>query len=151
MNAPSVFNFFRPGYSPPNTTIGAAGLVSPEFQITNEVTVAGYLNTMQTAIGTGIGTPWVVGTLHVPDIQTVYANETPLAANPPSLVDRLNLLLLYGQMSPGLRARILDAVNNVRLPAYDGTNQARINIALANRTKVAVFLTFASPEYLAQR
>ena len=54
--APSVFNFYRPGYSPPNTKIGTAGLVAPEMQIVDEVTVAGYANTLQNAITSGIGT-----------------------------------------------------------------------------------------------
>ncbi|MBE0546501.1 MAG: DUF1800 domain-containing protein, partial [Rubrivivax sp.] len=44
----SVFNFFRPGYVPPNTAIATAALVAPEFQITNESSVAGYLNYMRT-------------------------------------------------------------------------------------------------------
>jgi uncharacterized protein (DUF1800 family) len=43
----SVFNFFRPGYLPPNSAIAAASLVAPEFQITNESTVVGYVNYMQ--------------------------------------------------------------------------------------------------------
>ncbi len=47
LRSPSVFNFFRPGYVPPNTAIGAQALVAPEFQITNETSVAGYVNYMQ--------------------------------------------------------------------------------------------------------
>ena len=47
--SPSVFNFFRPGYSPPATAISAAGLVAPEFQITNEQSVVAYINYFQSA------------------------------------------------------------------------------------------------------
>jgi hypothetical protein len=36
LRSPSVFNFFRPGYVPPNTRIGQQELVAPEFQIANE-------------------------------------------------------------------------------------------------------------------
>jgi len=32
MRAPSVFNFFRPGFVPPNTSLAAADLVAPEFR-----------------------------------------------------------------------------------------------------------------------
>ena len=46
--SPSVFNFFRPGYTPPNTAIATAGLVAPEMQITNEPSVIAYVNYMQT-------------------------------------------------------------------------------------------------------
>ena len=50
LRSPSVFNFFRPGYVPPNSAIAAAGLVAPEFQITNESSVVGYVNYMQRAV-----------------------------------------------------------------------------------------------------
>jgi hypothetical protein len=74
-----------------------------------------------------------------------------IAASPQALVDRVNLLLMYGQMSAGLKARILESVASVRVPAPTGTNQAQVTTALTNRSKLAAFLTFASPEYLAQR
>jgi uncharacterized protein (DUF1800 family) len=51
----SVFNFFRPGYVPPNSTLGAQSLVAPEFQITNESSVVGYVNLMQRVVGGGRG------------------------------------------------------------------------------------------------
>ena len=50
MRSPSVFNFFRPGYVPPGTSL-SAGAVAPEFQLVNESSVAGYLNFMQVAFG----------------------------------------------------------------------------------------------------
>ena len=43
LQAPSVFNFFRPGYVPPRSEIGNAGLVASELQIVGETTVASYL------------------------------------------------------------------------------------------------------------
>jgi len=47
LRSPSVFNFFRPGYVPPNTAIATAGKQAPEFQLLNETTTAGYVNFMQ--------------------------------------------------------------------------------------------------------
>src|SRR5256886_6999236 len=44
MRSPTVFNFYRPGHVPPNTSIATAGLVAPEMQIVNEVSVVGYSN-----------------------------------------------------------------------------------------------------------
>ena len=44
MRSPTVFNFYRPGYTPPNSAAAAAGLVAPELALANEVSVAGYLN-----------------------------------------------------------------------------------------------------------
>jgi uncharacterized protein (DUF1800 family) len=53
--SPSVFNFFRPGYTPPNTTIATASLVAPEFQITNEPSVIAYVNYMAAMVANGSG------------------------------------------------------------------------------------------------
>jgi uncharacterized protein (DUF1800 family) len=145
LTSPSVFNFYRPGYSPPNTRIGAAGLVAPEFQIVDEVTTAGYLNTMQTTIDTGIGTP----VNRQADVHSAYAAEMALASDPGALTDRMNALLLNGQMSSALRGRIVAAVGSVKIPA--GGAQASINAALLNRAKLAVFMAMASPEYVVQR
>jgi uncharacterized protein (DUF1800 family) len=148
LTSPSVFNFWRPGYAPPNTQLAAHNLLSPEFQGADEVTVAGYLNTMQSAIGSGIGSVPAGGS--GADIQSQYAAEVAIASDAGALADRMNRLLLYGQMSATLRQRILDAVNGVAVPGATAT-AAQVNTALSNRAKIAVFLTMASPEYLAQR
>ncbi|MDP3405237.1 MAG: DUF1800 domain-containing protein [Brevundimonas sp.] len=141
--SPSVFNFFRPGYVPPNTRAGAQNLTVPEFQIVDEVTVAGYANTMQAAIGNGIG----MGA----DVRSAYVREVAIANDANALADRMNRMLLYGQMSSTLRARIVESVNSVAIPAATGTNQAAIDTALLNRARLAVYMTMVSPEYLVQR
>jgi uncharacterized protein (DUF1800 family) len=141
--SPSVFNFFRPGYVPPNTRAGAQNLTVPEFQIVDEVTVAGYANTMQAAIGNGIGTG--------SDVRSAYTREVAVADDANALADRMNRMLLYGQMSSTLRARIVESVNSVAIPAATGTNQAAIDTARLNRARLAVYMTMVSPEYLVQR
>ena len=143
LTSPSVFNFYRPGYVPPNTRLGAQGLTAPEFQIVDEVTVAGYANTMQTAIGTGIGSG--------SDVRSAYVNEIAIAADANALVDRMDRMLLYGQMSPTLRARLVESVNSVAIPAPTANNAATITTAKLNRVKLAVYMTMVSPEYLVQR
>lgn len=40
----SVFNFYRPGYVPPQSPLGDAGLTAPEMQIANETTAIGWVN-----------------------------------------------------------------------------------------------------------
>jgi hypothetical protein len=146
LTSPSVFNFFRPGYSPPNSRVGAAGLTAPEFQIVDEVSVAGYLNTMQTTIDAGIGAT-VNGAR---DVRATYSSEMTLARDPDALADRMNLLLLNGQMSPTLKGRILEAVRSVAIPGGTAT-QAQVNAALLNRTKLAIYMAMASSEYMVQR
>ena len=142
LTSPSVFNFFRPGYSPPNSRVGAAGLMAPEFQIVDEVTVAGYLNTMQTTIDAGIGNT-VNGAR---DVRANYAPEIALANDPGALVDRMDLILMSGRMSPATRTRIVEAVSAVNIPQTGSQTTA-----LTNRAKLAIYMTMASPEYLVQR
>ncbi|MFC5346213.1 DUF1800 family protein [Brevundimonas staleyi] len=143
LSSPSVFNFYRPGYVPPNTRAGDQNLTVPEFQIVDEVTVAGYANTMQTAIGTGIGSG--------SDVRSAYVREIEMADDANELVDRMNLMLLSGQMSPTLRSRIVESVNSVAIPAPTASNATTIATAKLNRAKLAVYMTMVSPEYLVQR
>ncbi len=140
LRAPSVFNFYRPGYVPPNTTIANANLVAPEMQITGDTSVVGYLNTMQVAVSDGIGRDG--------DVSSDYATEIHLAETPDKLVDRVNLMLLANQMSPALRAQIVAAVNSVPVPTDDAAAAAE---ARKNRVWLSVFLALASPEYLVQK
>ena len=143
LNAPTVFNFWRPGYVPSNSKMGAAGLLAPEFQVVDEVSVSGYLNTIQTAIQSGIGSS--------SDIKSTYDNELALAATPQALVDRLNLLLCYGQMSTGLQAKIVTAISAITIPSGATATQAQITAAQTQRVQLAVLMTMASGDYLAQR
>jgi hypothetical protein len=149
MRAPTVFNFWRPGYVPPDTQIASHGLLAPEFQIVDEVQVAGYLNFMQGVIARGVGSTPPNGT--TPDIQAAYAQETALARTPDQLTARLNTVLMSGQMSSALQQAITNAVNTIAIPSGGTTTQAQIDAAIANRVHLAVFLTMASPEYLLQR
>lgn len=142
MYSPSVFNFFRPGYIPPNSRIGVAGLVAPEMQITNETSMAGYLNYMRGVVNAGIGTR---GTNNALDIQADYTTELALANNPDLLVDRVNLLLVGGNLSIATRTLIRNGVASVSI----GT--ANPNADLRNRVNLAIFMTMATPEYLFQQ
>ncbi|MGA8109180.1 MAG: DUF1800 family protein, partial [Acidobacteriaceae bacterium] len=139
MRSPTVFNWFAPGYVPPGTSIAQAGLVAPEMQMTNVSTVVGYLNYVQDAIGSNDTSG--------SDIFSSYDAEINLAATPDALLDRLNLLLMAGEMDSTLRSEIINAVSGIAIPA---TDQNAINAALAARVETAVYLTMASPQFSAQ-
>ncbi len=143
MSAPSVFNFFRPGYIPPNSKIGALGLVSPEAQITHETSIAGYLNFMRSTVERGVGTTQANGTR---DIIPDYTQEIALASDADKLIDRVSLLLTAGAMSANTRAQIRTAINSVpiRAAAADAETDRR------NRVYLAVYLTMASTDYILQ-
>jgi uncharacterized protein (DUF1800 family) len=137
--SPTVFNWFSPGYVPPNTSIEKAGLVAPEMQMTNVSTVVGYINFMQDAIGSDA--------YNGADVFSSYAEEIRLARSPDQLLDRINLLLMAGEMSPTLRSQIIDAVESIEIPSGDAN---AINAALANRVRTAIYLTMASPAFSSQ-
>lgn len=139
LTAPSVFNFYRPGYVPPNSRVGNARLTGPEFQTVDEVSIAGYANTLGGAIWDGIGAQ--------SDVRANYAREIAIAHDAEALAERMNTILMYGQMPPALRRRIVEAVNAVPIPS----GAADAAFARLNRVRMAVNLTMISPDYLVQR
>ena len=140
MRSPTVFNFYRPGYVPPNSEIANAKLVAPEMQIVAEPSVVGYLNFMRDIIPNGVGSSR--------DVKGDYTNLIALSTTPDQLIDQVNLLLMANQMSSTLRNQILGAVNSITIPA---TNTTNIDNAKKNRVYMAIYLTMASPEYLVQK
>jgi len=141
LRSPTVFNWFSPLYTPPNSPIASAGLLSPEMQMTNVSTVVGYINYMQNAIG--------ASATGGSDVFSSYATEMSLAATPDQLLDRINLLLMSGQMSNALYNQILSAVTSIPIPS--GGDQNAINAALLSRVQTAIYLTVASPDFAAQQ
>jgi len=131
LRAGSVFNFFRPGYVPPNSAIASAGMVAPEFQLTNESSVVGYLNYMQTVVSKGAG-----------DVKADYASLMPLADTPQALLDEMNLLLAAGQLSSATLALMQTAIGSMAA----GTDSARLN-----RIYAALVLVLAAPEFIIQK
>ncbi len=129
--SPSVFNYFRPGYSPPNTMISASGLVGPEFQITSDTSVIAYVNYMQGLIQSGAG-----------DARANYADILTKAADAQALVDEINLILAAGQLSAANLATIRTAIESISATATNGP---------INRVYTAILLVMAAPEYIAQK
>ena len=140
LRSPTVFNWFSPGYTPPGTSISDANLLAPELQIANVSTVVGFINFMQVSIG-GSDT-------NGPDIFSGYGTEISLASTPDQLLDRINLLLMSGQMNSTLYNQILMAVGSIPIPSGD---QNAINAALLSRVRTAIYLTVASPDFAAQQ
>ena len=126
-NAPSVFNYYSPGY----VVGGTGGLLGPEFQIDNpnaavlrENFVANLTNSYSNPVlsygpGTTIDlTPFL-----------------PLASNPASLVNAVDLTLTEGVMPAGLKTIITNAVQG---DALNGT---------LHQVETAVYLTLISNYY----
>ncbi|WP_457425454.1 DUF1800 domain-containing protein [Roseateles sp. P5_E7] len=127
----SVFNFFRPGYVPPGSTLGTNAVTAPEFQLCNESTAAGYLNFLQTAIASGVG-----------EVKASYTAELTLVADPPALVANLALRLGGGGISAATESAIATAIATITATSDAGK---------LNRVYAAVLMLMACPEYLVQK
>jgi uncharacterized protein (DUF1800 family) len=140
LRAPSVFNFFRPTFQQPGE-IRDLGLHSPEFQIATDTMLVATPNDLYWRIFY-----FYIGSTYSyaldPDqlLMDYGATLNPLAGNPGSLVDRLNLLLMSGQMSPFMRNAIV-----TRITALPNSNGGR------DRVQHALFLVLNSPEYSIQK
>jgi len=131
LRSPSVFNFFRPGYVPPNSALGSNGVTAPEFQLCNESTVAGYLNFMQSAIANGVG-----------EVKASYSAELAKAGDAKALVDDLALRLSGDTLASSTRTSIATAVASINASSDAGK---------LNRVYAAILMVMACPEYLIQK
>ena len=139
LRSPSVFNFFRPDFAQPGE-VRDLGLVSPEFQIATDSLLVSTPNDLH----------WRIFYFYLGSTYSYaqesdallmdYAPLNALAAQPAGLVDRLNLLLMSGQMSPFMRQTLL-----TRLNAMPNGNGGR------DRVQHALFLVLNSPEYSIQK
>jgi Protein of unknown function (DUF1800) len=150
LRPPSVFNFFRPGFVPPNTALAKAQAPAPEFQLVNETTVGGYINFMQDVIRIGIycPEPTVPQAAYVnwlPDVTARYSSELALVLDVAALVRRLNLMLCAGQMLEANQKLIIAALSGTPLSASSTAAQK------LDRVAAGVLLVMASADYLVQR
>jgi uncharacterized protein (DUF1800 family) len=133
LDAPTVFNFFEPNYSQPGP-IAAAGLVSPEFQITTDTTVVTSINYLRSLLFTDANSMYPENI-----VLNWTASELALANTPSALVDMLNTRLMSGQMPSAMRTTIINRVT--ALPASDPLRRARNG----------AYLIIASPQFSIER
>ena len=141
LQAPSVFNFFRPGYVPPNSPLASTGSTAPEFQLVHETSVPSYMNYLEGILARGIN----VGTPQGIDIVPAYTTELTLVGNPAALVDRLNRVLAAGQLSQATVDMIASAL------AYDTSTATSSDTLRFAYVAKAIMFVMSSPEYLVQK
>jgi uncharacterized protein (DUF1800 family) len=135
LRAPSVFNFFAPDYLPPGA-LHDAGLLAPEMQITTETRITSTTNRLYDCTFEG----WYGYHYVQPDTGLIILNpELPLAADPPALVEHLNLLLMSGGMSPEMKAIVASMVADT-----DPSDPRQ-------RVLEALYLITTSPEFAVQK
>jgi uncharacterized protein (DUF1800 family) len=150
LEAISVFNFWTPDYVPPGTNIAKAGLVAPEFQAVDVLTVASYANLM-IEVAQNMG--WPGGNVTVPYTKEVAALTPPGTSttdNNQGLIDRINLLFFGGAMSTVLSARLL-RVLNATVSTAKAPTAAQKSAVQIDKVKNAFIIAMTSPEYIVQR
>jgi uncharacterized protein (DUF1800 family) len=134
LRSPSVFNFFRPGYVPPQTAIAANGDVAPEFQLHNETTVAGFINFFTSVMQDGYG-----------DVKPDYTAMMANISDSQALLDWMNLHLSANQVSPATIALIKAAIDVHPIDASSTDFNKR------DRICNCILLLMSCPEYLIQK
>jgi uncharacterized protein (DUF1800 family) len=128
LSSPTVFNFFLPDHQPAGE-IAEADLFAPEFQIITAVTAISSANQLRSQVD-GVmnrnGNDLVEVRLNLTD-------EIAIASDVRALIDRLDLIMMYGNMSQPMRQILIDAASQID--------------DLEERVKMAIFLVSISPEY----
>lgn len=136
MFAPSVFNFFRPGYTPPNSGISQQGLLAPEFQILTEPAIVGYVNFMQKMVSNHEAIAKPPGYL-VAD----YSAYVAMAIDPTLLLNKLTVCLAPHAFN----------ASQINTMAVMLAGMPDDPAGLKKRVYTAVWLIMCVPDYLIQR
>lgn len=142
LQAPSVFNYFSPDFSPPGPA-AAAGLVAPEMQTHDAVYSLIVPNNMLNFLYR-TAPPVANAPTPSPFVELNFEEFLPNARNSAALIDQLNLLFCGNSMSAATRARVTTAHQS----AVKDTNPATTD---TERVRVAMHLVLVSPDAAVQR
>lgn len=142
----SVFNFYRPDYQP-SGEIKDENQLAPEFQILTESMIIAKTNFISGAVfwrdsPSDWLEPVIDGNWDVFPSRLHLSEEKQLTSQPAALLDRLNLLLMAGQMSNAMYDEIL-----AYLQQWPTTDVWQQDLAAYD----AIFLVMASPEFAVQK
>ena len=145
--SPSVFNFYRPDYSPANA-FGNGDIAAPEFQILTEKNITAASNWGGSIIfnsydflreGCEENLTFESG---VGCLFARFEDEIEIARDAGELLSHLDMLMLGGQMSSGMRDVLLEHIE----PFNADSEQERLY-----RVAEATYLIWMSPEFAVQR
>ncbi len=144
----SVFNFYEPDFQNPGP-LQQLNLFAPEFQILNENTISRTNNLMfdlganrysgRSDLVAGVTTSPRVNLDSLANPLSVYNASTQAA-----LVDEINVRLMYGFMSNGMRQALLTMLSTTPAPA--NTDDAR-----RKAVRDVLLVVYASPEFAIQK
>lgn len=139
LSSPSVFNFFRPGYSPAGP-ISDAHLVAPEFQILNAVTAVAGPNYYYSAMRNGFN--WWGDSDPARVVRANLTAELALYNDVPALMRRLDMVLTGGMLDPVHHQLIRETVEAIDETYFEWKKE---------RIYMAIYLISTLPDYAIQR
>jgi hypothetical protein len=152
LNAPSVFNFFLPSYTPPGI-LAQIGLVAPEMQIINAssgVTAPNYFwGAVNGQVGGTAQSDRMVKLnleqemlMNIPSLEFDEDGQTDVQPlDPDPLIRRLDLALTGGTLTPQSFQIIREALARIGPGGWDWHE---------DRLKLAIYLIVCSPEFAVQ-
>jgi len=139
LSASSVFNFFRPDFSP-SGALKNRGLFAPEFQLVNDANNTRFYNELFGLIYWRYkGNPYI----NPYDVLININNLKKRAKSPGALVDYLNLILTGNKLSADVNTVLSNYLRSVDYKSYPENG--------VNRSLEALYLIISSPNYLIQR
>jgi hypothetical protein len=152
LNSPTVFNYFFPDFKFPGP-LAAAGLTTPEFQLTSDTQVAVQMNFLEGGLlnnnsnTNGLSSFVGGGGAVVLDLGPWMTPGYTSNAGIPSLVDSLSTLLTGGILSPGAKSTIVSYVANTANFGYTTPTYTQMR----DRVRAVVHLVVTSPDFTIQR
>lgn len=155
LNAPSVFNFYRPDYAQPGE-IRDAGLVSPEFQIATDTQLVSAPDELGWRIflfyvGSRYSVVWENNAPVPHETLMDYSTLKTLASTPAQLVDHLDLVLMARSMSPSMRSLLINRLHGTPPDSIPGQPAGAPQDVPLWRVQQALYLIVNSPEFNIQR
>ncbi len=169
LNSPTVFNYFLPDFKFPGT-LASQAITTPEFQLTSDTNVVRQTNFLYNGVFNPSGNtnglssfrsggnalvmdlgPWMGNAV---DIGGLGAGPQPTQAwtsnaNLGALIDRMNVLLVSGQLTAAGKATIQAFVSNTANVAY--TDAAPSDTNKRDRCRAILHLILTSADYTIQR
>lgn len=136
LGAPSVFNFFLPSFAPQGP-VSNAELVAPEFQIFTESNILSTTSRLNKLVKSRNDPAFLKGS------SVLTLNDEKIWAEDPALMlDKLNLILMNGEMSAELQEIIMTYLNEAPFLGSE---------PLITKLEDAIVLIINSPDYLIQK
>ena len=173
LNSPTVFNFYLPDYKFPGV-LASQGITTPEFQETAETSVIRQANFIERGVYTLSNTdglasfksgtnalvmdlgPWMANASSAAGTPGAVLGAGPQTAqawtsnaNLPTLIDRLNTLLMGGTLHPSVKTAILTFVSNTTNVPYN--NATPTDSERTARIRAVLHFILTSPDFTIQR